>query len=261
MYDRVLVSNKEKKKKFMDRNDINSGVVQMKTKSICFGELVLPLVVVMNSLGVVLMLYSGTGISAISSMTYALSQVMPEVSLGTWTYIFQSSLVLSLMIMRKKFVPQYLLSFVVGFGFGIMVDVHKYWVQFLPTTVPFRVFYFVASFCILCTGIALSNRCKMPIIPTDLFPKELSEITGISFAKIKMSFDLICVITTVILTMSFFGSIRGLGIGTVVSAFLMGKGVGIVGEWIDRHMEFVTIPAVYGHHGHRRSGGRRTRLA
>lgn len=233
----------------------------MKTKTICFGELVLPLVVVLNSLGVVLMLYSGTGISAISSMTYALSQVMPEVSLGTWTYIFQGALVCSLMIMRKKFVPQYLLSFVVGFGFGVMVDVHKSWVQFLPTTAPFRLLYFVASYCILCTGIALSNRCKMPIIPTDLFPKELSEITGIKFSKIKMSFDLICVITTVILTISFFGGIRGLGVGTVISALMMGKGIGAIGELIDKHMEFVTIPAMYGHNGHRRSGGSRPRLA
>lgn len=221
-----------------------------RNRTMCFGELVLPIVVVMNSLGVVLMLYSGTGISAISSMTYALSEVLPEVSLGTWTYIFQGALVCSLMVMRKKFVPQYLLSFVVGFAFGIMVDVHKEWVQFLPTSVPFRVFYFVASYCILCTGVALSNRCKMPIIPTDLFPKELSEITEIKFSQIKISFDLICVIVTVVLTLSFFGGIRGLGIGTIISALTMGKTVGAIGEWLDRHMEFVTIPSVYRHRPH-----------
>ena len=59
-------------------------------KTLVRGELVLPVIVVMNSFGVVLMLYSGTGISAISSMTYALSEVLPVFSLGTWTYIFQS---------------------------------------------------------------------------------------------------------------------------------------------------------------------------
>ena len=64
-------------------------------KTLVRGELVLPVIVVMNSFGVVLMLYSGTGISAVSSMTYALSEVLPVFSLGTWTYIFQSALVLS----------------------------------------------------------------------------------------------------------------------------------------------------------------------
>lgn len=96
----------------------------------------------------------------------------------------------------------------------------------------------------------MSNRCKMPIIPTDLFPKELSEITGIKFSQIKISFDLICVIVTVALTLSFFGGIRGLGIGTIISALTMGKTVGAIDEWLDRHMEFVTIPSVYRHRPH-----------
>ena len=89
------------------------------------GELALALAVIINSFGVVLMLYSGAGISAISSVPYAFSEVIPKVSLGTWTYIFQGLLVLSLMILRKKFVvPQYLFSFVVGI-FSELLDVHK----------------------------------------------------------------------------------------------------------------------------------------
>lgn len=66
------------------------------------GELALLVVVLINSLGVVLMLYSGSGISAISSVPYAFSEVFNKISLGTWTYIFQGLLVLSLMVMRKK---------------------------------------------------------------------------------------------------------------------------------------------------------------
>ena len=82
------------------------------------GELALLMVVVLNSLGVLLMLHSGSGISAISSVPYAFQKVMPRLTLGTWTYIFQGLLVCTLMLMRKKFVPTYLFSFVVGFVFG-----------------------------------------------------------------------------------------------------------------------------------------------
>lgn len=209
-------------------------------KTVLRGEFVLPLVIFMNSFGVVLMLYSGTGISAISSITYALSEVLPVFSLGTWTYIFQSALIISLMVLRKKFVPHYLLSFGVGFAFGLMVDVHKGWIHLLPAALPYRAAYFVISYFILCTGIALSNRCKMPIIPTDLFPKELEDITGVSFSVIKVSFDLICVTITGGLTFVCLGGIKGLGIGTLLSAFTMGKVIGMIGEWMDRHMEFVT---------------------
>mgnify|MGYP001623364888 FL=1 len=46
------------------------------------GELALGLALVINSLGVVLMLRSGGGISAISSLPYALSLALPALSLG-----------------------------------------------------------------------------------------------------------------------------------------------------------------------------------
>ncbi len=91
------------------------------------GGIALLITVFINSLGVVLMLYSGAGISAISSVPYAFSEVLPHLSLGTWTYIFQGILVASLMIMRKKFVPTYLFSFVVGFVFSELLDMHELW--------------------------------------------------------------------------------------------------------------------------------------
>lgn len=63
------------------------------------GELALLIVILINSLGVVLMLMSGSGISEISSVPYAFSLVLPRLTLGTWTYVFQGSLILSLMIL------------------------------------------------------------------------------------------------------------------------------------------------------------------
>ena len=205
------------------------------------GELALLVVVIINSLGVVLMLHSGSGISAISSVPYAFSEVLPALSLGTWTYIFQGLLVLSLMILRKKFVPQYLLSFVVGFVFGIMIDIHELWIVKLPQTLPLCVLYFIISYLIICLGIALSNRCKMPIIPTDLFPRELTDIAGVAYSKVKIPFDVICLGITAAMTFLFLGQIRGLGIGTILAAFTMGKVIDLIGRAIDRHFAFTSF--------------------
>ena len=154
------------------------------------GEIALIVIILINSLGVVLMLYSGSGISAISSVPYAFSLVFPKISLGTWTYIFQGLLVLSLMIMRKKFVAPYLFSFLVGFAFSEMLDIHEMWINALPTALEYRVVYFVISYLLICLGIALSNRCGLPIIPTDLFPRELTDITKIKYSKNNSTDDL-----------------------------------------------------------------------
>lgn len=210
-------------------------------KQVLRGEAALLLVVVINSLGVVLMLYSGSGISAISSVPFAFSEVLPGLSLGTWTYIFQGLLVLSLMIMRRRFVPQYLFSFVVGFVFGILLDIHELWIGILPDSIVWRVIYFIASYLLISFGIALSNRCCLPIVPTDLFPRELAQITGVRYPRIKISFDVICLAVTAGMTFIFLGHLRGLGIGTIIAAFTMGKAVGIMGEWLDRRFRFVSL--------------------
>ena len=197
-------------------------------KPILRGELALIAAIVINSFSVVLMLYSGSGISAISSVPYAFSEVFTKLSLGTWTYLFQGALVLSLMILRKKFVPSYLFSFVAGFAFSELLDVNELWIGILPQTIPYRIAYFLISYFLLSIGIALENRCQLPIIPTDLFPRELSEIIK------KLA-------TTGLLTGLMLGYLDGLGIGTIVAAFTMGKMVAITGNWIDQRVTFVSV--------------------
>jgi uncharacterized membrane protein YczE len=187
------------------------------------------------------MLYSGSGISAISSVPYAFSEVFTKLSLGTWTYLFQGALVLSLMILRKKFVPSYLFSFVAGFAFSELLDVNELWIGILPQTIPCRIAYFLISYFLLSIGIALENRCQLPIIPTDLFPRELSEIIKKPYARVKITFDVLCLATTGLLTGLMLGYLDGLGIGTIVAAFTMGKMVAITGNWIDQRVTFVSV--------------------
>lgn len=136
-------------------------MIETNGKKLFRGEAALALAVLINSFGVVLMLYSGAGI-------------------------------LSLMIMRKKFVTLYLFSFAVGFVFSVLLDVHELWINVLPSSLAWRIVYFIISYVLICIGIALSNRCQLPIVPTDLFPRELADITKIAYPKIKIGFDVTC---------------------------------------------------------------------
>ena len=82
------------------------------------GEVALLIVLLINSLGVDLMSKSGFGISTISSVPLVFNIAFPVFSFGTWNYIFQTLLVITLMILKRSFCPGYLFSFVVGIGFG-----------------------------------------------------------------------------------------------------------------------------------------------
>ena len=145
------------------------------------------------------------------------------------------------MVLRRRFVPSYLFSFVVGFVFGQLLDLHASWVGLLPQGLGWRVACFVVSYLLISVGIVLSNRCGLPIIPTDLFPRELVEITGAGYPKIKISFDLICLAVTAGMTLLFLGHLEGLGVGTVLAAFTMGKAVGLMGTWLDARVRFVCV--------------------
>ena len=205
------------------------------------GELALLIVILINSFGVVLMLDSGAGISAISSVPYAFSESFPTLTLGTWTYIFQGILVAALMILRKKFVPTYLFSFVVGFAFSKMLDVYKTALAGLTMGIGYQIVYFIVSYLVICLGIALSNRCGLPIIPTDLFPREMADILKVPYPRVKITFDVTCLAVTAGLTFCFLGHIKGLGIGTILAAFTMGKVIGMIGNILDRHFRFVSF--------------------
>ena len=214
----------------------------MNTKKIHFaGETALLLVLLINSLGVDLMSKSGLGISTISSVPLIFNNVFPIISFGTWNYIFQTLLVITLMILKRSFCPGYLFSFVIGIGFGKMIDVHNIWVQTLPNVLPLNVFYFIMGFFLMCFGICLANNCMLPIIPTDIFPRDLSEILKKKYKLIKTSFDLSCLTTTVILSLVILHRFYGIGIGTVFCAFLTGKTVSIIQKFVGEHIEFYRL--------------------
>lgn len=56
----------------------------------------------------------------------------------------------------------------------------------------------------------------------------------------KICFDVSCLAVTVFMTWTFLGHLKGLGVGTVLAAFTMGKVIGWIGGWMDRHVEFVS---------------------
>ena len=205
------------------------------------GELALTVAVIINSFAVAMTVYAGLGISPVSSFPYAISLVFPFLTLGTWTYLFQGLLVISLMVLRRKFVPSYLFSFVVGFFFGTLLDVFGAWLPCLPFTLGWRIFYFVLSCPIVGFGIALSNRCKLPIIPTDLFPREVSAVTGLPYQRVKTVFDLSCLAVTLTLLLAAVHRVSGIGVGTVFCALVMGKVIARAGAALERRFCFVSF--------------------
>ena len=184
------------------------------------GEAALLIVLLINPLAIDLMSKSVFGISTISSVPLILSTAFPVFSFGTWNYLF---------------------SFVVGIGFGKMIDVHNTWVTLLPNVLSLNVVCFFTGFLLMCFGICLANNCLLPIVPTDIFPRDLSELLHKKYNQIKTTFDLTCLTTTVILSLVILHHLYGIGIGTFFCAFMTGRTVSLVQKFIGNHVEFYRL--------------------
>ena len=90
----------------------------------------------------------------------------------------------------------------------------------------------------MCFGICLANNCMLPIIPTDIFPRDLSGIVKKNYKIVKTTFDLTCLTTTVVLSLAILHGFYGIGIGTVFCAFLTGKTVSAIQSFLGKHVEF-----------------------
>lgn len=202
------------------------------------GELALIVAVIINSLGIALMTKSNFGISSISSVPYVFSSAFPILSFGTWNYIFQTILIISLMILSKKINAGYIFSFLMGLAFGKMIDVHELWIYLLPDSFMWHIIYFITSFFIIAFGICLSNNSMLPIIPTDTFPRDLSAILKKQYKYIKTTFDICCLTTTLIISLFILHKAIGVGIGTVICALTTGKIVSLIQSFLDKHVEF-----------------------
>ena len=212
----------------VDGNGFNA-VLKGKKKVKFSREAALLISVLINSMGVDIMSRSGFGIAQISSVPYVFSKTFPNITFGTFNYIFQTMLIVSLMVIGKKIKAGYAFSFVVGIVFGVMLDIHNLWVSLLPTGPVLNIIYFVLSYFILCTGVCLANNSMLPIIPTDTFPRDLSVMLGKPYNVVKTTFDLCCLFTTVVISV---------GIGTFILAFTMGKVITVINTKVNNIFEF-----------------------
>lgn len=210
----------------------------MRDKKVFLGEIALILGLICNSLASTLMVKSGFGISAISSVPYTLSLVFDNITYGVWNYIFQGFLVLILIILTKNFKIEYLISFFISIIFGYLIDFFNLFIPLFPNSIVLNTVYFLIGFGIQTIGMCLLLRSMTPVLPIDTFTRDLPKHYNKPYKNIKTKFDLSCLFTTILLSMVFLKRFAAIGIGTVVCAFITGNVVAYVGNKMDARYYF-----------------------
>ncbi len=119
---------------------------------------------------------------------------------------------------------------------------HEAWINLLPLTLP-------EPYSLFCNQLSvdLHRNCTVkPLWSADHTDRSVPEGTGGHYGRRvfqhkKVSFDVICLAVTAGMTIFFLGHLDGLGIGTILAAFTMGKVIGVIGKWMDGRLRFVSV--------------------
>ena len=179
--------------------------------------------VILTGASVAVVVKSDMGVSVLVSVPYMLSLSLPVLSLGTWNYAVQGFLMILLVPILHTARLQWILSFAVAVFFGMTIDVFSILCGFLPDgDSALRLVYFFTGFLLLTLGVPLTIKSGFPVLPFDVFVKEVASFKGKTFRQVKTVFDMIFLSISVALMVLVVQRLTGIGAGTIFSALANG---------------------------------------
>ena len=185
-----------------------------------------------DQFGVAMCARANFGISAVTFFSYSLNQAVPSVTFGTWSFLFQVCLTLALIVITREFGIQNILAFGVSFISGKVLDLMNRVASHLPMALPLRIIWCGLGIFLIAFGVCLTIESGLPIQPKDMFNRELSRIKGWKYKIIKTIFDICCVTVGCAVLLIFCGRITGIGVGTLISALVMGSVTAWIRKWL-----------------------------
>ena len=176
------------------------------------------------SLGVAVSILGGLGTTPIACVPYVISLGLTYFTVGEWTIIFHTVLVIGQFILLKSnFDYKQIFQILLVFIFGYAID---FWVwllsSFTPTDYITQWIFCIAGVVIISFGIIFEVKADLILLAPDGFVLAICKITDREFGPTKPYFDVSMVIIGVVLSFLFLNQLAGIREGTVFAALCIG---------------------------------------
>ena len=134
----------------------------------------------------------------------------------------------------------YLFSFITAVIFGLFLDTALIPISLIPTdSIAVRIILMVVGLAIVPAGVSLLFNTYISPEAYELLVKEVSRKFGFETGRTKLVYDLSSLVLSVVLSLVLFkGSLIGIGIGTVISAFANGTLISAYLKMYKKFFEF-----------------------
>lgn len=178
-----------------------------------------------NSCGIALITKAGLGTSQISSVPYVLTFEFPWLSFAMGTFLVNLVFVaVQIVLLGRRFFPLQLLQIPVNVVFSSCLGLSMSAFGWLaPETLPTQLAVLLLGCCVLGCGIAVECAPSVVFVPGEGIVHAFAEVTGKRLGTVKLAFDATLVCASVCLSLALFGTLRGVGLGTVLTVFVTGN--------------------------------------
>lgn len=202
-------------------------------------EIAYLLALILLPFGTMLITKADFGVSVVVAPAYICSLKFEFLTFGRAEYMIQGLLLVVFCFIMQKIKWQWLFSFVTAFLYGMSLDLFLFLFKDFSADVLWqRILCFALGLVIAAFGIAFFLKAYFPPEVYELFVKGISDKYKFDFSKVKIIYDISSLTISLILSFLFFKTLRGIGIGTIVSAFCNGILIGLATKVIERFMEF-----------------------
>ena len=200
-----------------------------RTKRVFYTELCYVLGIIILAFGAALTELSDLGVSMIIAPAYILHlklvQILPWFTFGVAEYVVQGALILITTLVMRRFKLSYVFSFVTAIIYGAALDCAMLAVSILPAdTLAIRIMWYSVGVLLSTFAISLFFHTYISPEAYELIVKEIARGFSLDINKVKMAYDCMSVLLSIVLSFIFFGfgTFRGIGVGTVIGALLNG---------------------------------------
>lgn len=176
------------------------------------------------TLGIALSCKADLGTSPISSVPWVMSMFMPW-SIGEITIVLNLLFIIAQPILLRQIYWRELLGQLVTLlAFGYCIDFSMNLLSWVaPDTLFWQWFDCILSTIILAFGVFLCIRAKIFVAAGEGIVLVIAFVSKIKFSIIKNCFDCTLVAISLVISFMHFGAMRGVGVGTIAAAILVGR--------------------------------------
>lgn len=189
------------------------------------------------AVGIVLSTRSHLGVAAISSVAYSYS-IFCNISFGIANIILFTIFILIQALLMRSFSYALLLQIPIAFLVGLFIDLYDIVIPDVAFCFEISLMVIIISNILTGIGVYAMNKSNLVLDPGNAVVSTLCKVLDKPFSVLRIQFDISLVLFTLISGLLISNEVIGIGIGTIISAYLIGKSVGVTGKLFDRYIHF-----------------------